>query len=640
MILKIETRIGLFLFTCKSFTVSFYISETKLSVTMSSSSTDHGFPLADPKFDPWDNQAIKDYYKKKEAEGVLSDDPGVEDEIEAEAKQVVIEWEIAMGRKATQEERDKVMTKIRRIRAGAWLEGIKKELAGQTTAPIAYFNRLAEENERSIAFVSHRMVGMAHERKKLAEEMRELQDTNGRLATLLKQREDENFELQDKNYELGENNIKIQQVADRLREDLEKAAKDAKQNEEMAVNALKQCEENRTDLKDENTKLAEENAEAKDEIERLRAELAKAKEKAGKDEEAANDALDGCKEDKLKTEDENAKLKEEIKKLKEEEHRLRDELAKAIEKAEKDEKASKDKIKDLEEQLQRCRDDLTGAMNDLQDDREAYKKLVYDQDDLTIKYNHLKIDFDKLKEENDKKDKNPTPVNHDCWDTAKILKELKEAKKKDKDISEEIDNLINSWLRRVADVNDRREFYNAMDDLQKLFRELQDRIRAIYTRLGFDGTKSTAEQVLTHLEAELDKQPREDMKSRLYTLSLAMELQLEHTRLHTEKLRTETLEMQLDLKKPDEDKAMELRMEYGIYEEEELERRVDSRTQTYRVHRQALLGHMFNAANDLKVAAAGCPHNATRRRINEICDKNLDPMSLPPPKVQPSRMSR
>ncbi|KAI1088487.1 hypothetical protein F5B19DRAFT_496351 [Rostrohypoxylon terebratum] len=575
-------------------------------------SFNNGFSLPSADFDPLNNQAIRDYYKKKEDEGVLSGDPGVEDEIEAEAKQVVEEWEAAIGRKATQEEQDKIMTKIRRIRAGAWLEGIKKELAGKTTVPIAYFNRLAEENERSIAFLSHRMVGMAYERNKIAKEVHDLQDKNARLATLLKIEEEEKIEFQDKSTKLADENAKIQQDNNHLRDELDKAVQEAKKSEEMAINTLKQLEEANNNLKEENDNLAQYNIEAEEEIKLLNIDLI---EQAKRDEKAAKGALDDCKQDKFNIEEEKAKVEEE---------------------ARKDEESSDKNIKSLEEQLNKCREDLAAAMNDLQDDRAAMLKLSYDQDELIINYNKLKNDFDELKKEKDDKDKNPAQASN-CWDTAKILKELKEAKEKDEDISQEVQDLIDRWLRRVAEVNDRREFYNAMEDLQRRFQELQDRIRAIYTLVGFEGDKFTAAEVLDNLEAELKKQPKNDMKLRLWCLKLAMDVHHETQKLVIEKLRVDDLRMKLDLSMTDDALSAECMMRYGLYEEEEIERRVDSRTQTYRIHRRELLDHLFAAANDLKTAAIRCPDNATRIRINEICEEHLSPLVLPAPKVQPSR---
>ncbi|KAI1396351.1 hypothetical protein F4819DRAFT_491615 [Hypoxylon fuscum] len=143
----------------------------------SSKGPGHPFILPDPDFDPTMNKAIKEYYEKKEKDGISGSSLGFEDSVEAEAEEAVSNWEKEAGRAATTEERERMMAVKRRILGGSWLEGAKEMLVGKTEVPIALFNRLVAENERTIGFVAQKMASNSDERKKLEAKVKSLQES-------------------------------------------------------------------------------------------------------------------------------------------------------------------------------------------------------------------------------------------------------------------------------------------------------------------------------------------------------------------------------------------------------------------------------------------------------------------------------
>ncbi|KAI2470945.1 hypothetical protein F4781DRAFT_388929 [Annulohypoxylon bovei var. microspora] len=506
----------------------------------------HGFSLPDANFEPWNNQAVRDYYKKKEQQGVLTGQNAVEDDVETEARQVVANWEKVMGRQATTEESERMMAKIRRIRAGAWLEGLKAQLVGETTVPIAYFNRLVAENEQSIAFVAEKMAEMSQERQEASEQINTLRGEILRLTS-------------------------------------------------KGVSVDKDAEEKLQKAIDKNTELQEDN-------DRLRKELADGKPLADDKKEAE------CKE-KIE------KLESELRAV----HAQRRERDQKIERLERDLRESRNREKKIKDEM-KSQDKMLQMMSDREDE---YAQRVLD------------LEKDLEKEKNKKKPSRPNSPSS-AVNIARILKGLKEAKDRNQDLTAEIDILIDTWMSGVANANRLREYHNAVEEMKTNETAFRNRVIDLYILLGFDGTGVTADQALETITKQLAEKPEgHPMKTELWALEVMTRLHLEHMELRAERLKTNTLEMQLEMAKSDAQLSAETKMQYGIYDEAELERRVDSRTQMYRQHRRDILDHIFDASNELAVVAIRCTHPPTAERIAEIRKKYLDPTSLPPPKPQP-----
>ncbi|KAI1207317.1 uncharacterized protein F4807DRAFT_462767 [Annulohypoxylon truncatum] len=562
----------------------------------------HGFALPDADFDPWNNQAIKDYYAKKQKEGVLNDEDGIEDDVETEARQVVTNWEKVVGREATAEERQRMMSKIRRIRGGAWLEGLKTKLVGETTVPIAYFNRLVAENERCIAFVANRMAAVAQERQKMGQEIDNLRDANEKLTTGgLKQCEDEKAELTDKAAKLADDNSKLQEQIDSLREKLEKEGKQPPVDDKC-----------------------------KERIERLESEL-RAVHRQRQIGEEMNESLERQLKESRKRE--NAVRNEmrdqdrEIRGL----HETLDELTMKNNRLEREAKRDNkdDSAKDSEKEL---RDKLAGLEANLSEQEEANQGLIDENDGLVRRIHVLR----------DQVEAKPTATGSGApsktFDTAKIVKELMEAKEQDRAVNREVERVLSSWMSNVAEANHLREYHNAVQEYKNGTKDLQNRVLALYEQLGHEAEEDvTADQALANLSEQLQKQPQSPMEHKLWTLKLLQDLAIESNKLRAERLRAQTLHMRLEDGKTAEQRRQETQMAYRIFDEEELDRRVEERTQMYREHRGEILDNIFDAANALQSASRGCPDAGTREMIDLAVLAYLSPASLPKPKVPSPR---
>ncbi|KAI1643552.1 uncharacterized protein F4817DRAFT_249813 [Daldinia loculata] len=506
---------------------------------LSSDSTLSGFSLPDPGFDPSNNHAIKAYYEKKEKKGVLADEDGIEGDIEEEAERAVTDWEEAVGRKATDEERENMKARIRQIRAGEWLEGAKAQLVGKATVPIAWFNRLVAQNEGVIQFVAQKSVEMKQRR----------QEANGKIAELL-----EEFER-----------LKDAQVAS---EDIDK-------------------------LKAQIEKLEQE-------VSTLQDDLTKAEEK--------------------------------LKKLGEENDQLKTQL-----------KESQDREKNLQDKYDRQTSELNVCYRNLRDREEKIEQLEEEARAIRRRERAVRNDNRNLEKtiaelkrrledsENDKNKATPStaPAPSAEFDTMKILRELKEAKEKDEELKEESKELLDRWMAQVADRNNLLEFYNAVGEVRESMGKLKQRVVAFYHSLGYDDdTVRSAGEALDNLEEQIREQPQQRLGARLWGLKLLAEKQMLGTELMTQVIRNDTLNMKLEMAKPDEQIDMEIRMEYNIFNDIEINKRVAAETQMYRAHRRELVGKMFECGERLNLIAVECPDQPTREAITTASRECLSLPSL------------
>ncbi|KAI1465917.1 uncharacterized protein F4812DRAFT_435040 [Daldinia caldariorum] len=223
------------------------------------------------------------------------------------------------------------------------------------------------------------------------------------------------------------------------------------------------------------------------------------------------------------------------------------------------------------------------------------------------------------------------------FDTVKLLRELKEAKATNGELSEESEELLAHWMARVADEHNLLEFYAAVADVRRDMGKLRRRVVAFYNSLGNDDTAIRAEDALANLEKQIGDQPGEALGARLWGLKLVAEKQMLETQLMTQVVRNDTLNVKLEMAKSDEQIDMEVRKDYGIYNEAEISKRVDSETQSFRVHRRELLSRIFDCANRFDVIALQCPHQPTQEAIRAASDEYLSPLNLPRPTFQEAR---
>lgn len=116
-------------------------------------SIDPEFARPEGGFDPTQNQIVSDMYPGGAVRAPLDPKgqraPTVLERIDAAIK----DFERLIGRPPDADERKRL--EDLQIRCSGWLEGLKIDLEGATVVPLEYFNRLVEEQENTILYVTH-----------------------------------------------------------------------------------------------------------------------------------------------------------------------------------------------------------------------------------------------------------------------------------------------------------------------------------------------------------------------------------------------------------------------------------------------------------------------------------------------------
>ncbi|KAI5855007.1 hypothetical protein GGS23DRAFT_590364 [Durotheca rogersii] len=287
------------------------------------------------------------------------------EDVAEEAERAIANWEQIKGYKATPEQREKIISKKIRLRSMEWLEGIKNELQGKETVPIAWFNRLVAENERVICFVAKAMGRQAKREEaikadlearnqqflnemeeKFKSEIRELEDpTSGHdgeerkaIKAELHQAREKNTHLQNDLDGCRANHTRLRDELERLESEVraaDEAARISSETEELykkqAAEAEAREEELRVAMDTEEKKLVEKLTLFKQKLEQLQ-----------------------------RSEDESSALLEEVGALKRENARLTDQLAeqsRSLNGATSDLRSELDALK---QENRRLRDQVTG----------------------------------------------------------------------------------------------------------------------------------------------------------------------------------------------------------------------------------------------------------------------------------------
>ncbi|KAI0842581.1 hypothetical protein F5Y06DRAFT_292515 [Hypoxylon sp. FL0890] len=538
-------------------------------------STLHGFTLPDPNFDPSRNPFLQQHYKNKREKGALPPEDGIEDDIETEANRRIADWEKVMGRKATDEERERMTGKIRQVLSGSWLEGAKAQLVGKKEVPIAWFNRLVAENERCIGFVAQRMAGLSHERMETHRTIKELQDTIKKLEEDKSSGDADDDNCKEELEKKKAENAKLEGQNTKLQEDLTKSKsreKNLQEKNERVESELRAVHQQR---RERDTKI---------EFLNTQLEESRGRETALKEEVKGHDKT--------------------VKDLMSENDTLRQRATTAEDSV----RVLTDEKKALSEELQALKESK-GESSDPAGDAETTKP----------------------------KSDPEAPVN---FDTKKILGELKEAKQAGSEVSTEANELIDRWLSSVAGANNLREYHAAVDGIKENMAALRQRVVDLYKKMGSEEEGIDAEAIIDKLEALVDEQPNDNQtKMSVLVLKKQCDIQFMKQKLSLAKLGNQNLQAQLNMAKGDAEFEAEMRARHGTdtVSNEELDKRVDAKTQVYRQQRRDILNNIFGAANTLTTIAARCPDIPTREQIYEVNKKYLSPTSLPKPKPQPAR---
>ncbi|KAJ3551928.1 hypothetical protein NPX13_g11242 [Xylaria arbuscula] len=139
------------------------------------------FARPPPDFDP---EQAKAEFLKTAGKSFLDPRDEVEESVEDEIQRKISELEKAKDGLVTAEEKEKIARKVRFLREGAWLEGLKLELTGRDAVPIEYFNRIVAENEDSIRKVAQINSKAERELAKKDAQIKDLKTSSGQSIKL------------------------------------------------------------------------------------------------------------------------------------------------------------------------------------------------------------------------------------------------------------------------------------------------------------------------------------------------------------------------------------------------------------------------------------------------------------------------
>ncbi|KAI1438480.1 hypothetical protein GGR50DRAFT_640168 [Xylaria sp. CBS 124048] len=190
------------------------------------------------------------------------------------------------------------------------------------------------------------------------------------------------------------------------------------------------------------------------------------------------------------------------------------------------------------------------------------------------------------------------------------------------ELREARDNYREKWARGVmAGSGGLLEFWDAVENTSREIKQLYQGIDKLSRLLGVaDGVMDTP-QILERILAQVSDSV-EDVKypsPAIQILGLRVANMAAQTQIATLRVKLEQAQQ------PKTDAEMQAFL--GVVDEEEVERRVSNRTQTYRQHRCQLLRHIFDAQVEFLALARRSGGN--RAAIEKLVGQYLEPSSLP-----------
>ncbi|KAI0913960.1 hypothetical protein F4823DRAFT_621928 [Ustulina deusta] len=587
------------------------------------SSHGDGFARPTPGFDP---EQAKGDFLQGHGQGLWNTADGVDESVEDEIKRKIAELEEAKESPVTHEEKERIANKIRSLREGGWLEGLKFELVGKDAVPIEYFNRLAAEHENTILKV-------AQMNAKKDAQIRALKKGDGR---------NQNNELKEKLAQCEQHGGKLENEIQGLREELQRE-KSKPQGNANADDALSKCNRRVDDLQKQ--------------LDSTEANLETARQTLSK----RYDELESLRQQRMDGRGREQGLKGDVIKLMAQAKGLTDKLA-SLEMENRDLRntaAAKGQLNDEEtESLQKHIAELEAARANCKAKVRSLEKEIKDLKELEAGWARCKDKVKSLEREN----KNlKAALQRDPGDTEGLRRRILEleaelAKRDDtiraleaqlqqardalslgrngdllegpltelqarcKELRDARDTYRNRWARGVvADNPTLVQFWEAVENTNQEINQLYRGIDRLGHVLGLSDdildTPAVLDKIITQVTASvLDEQ----QTPQLTVLNL-------RNANSTAQIRIETLMRELDRAQLSRSED-EIRVQIRAVDEQEVEDRVTARTQTYRNHRRALLAHIFEAQNEFMALAE---RSADRDAIEALVDRFLQPTTLP-----------
>ncbi|KAJ8123537.1 hypothetical protein ONZ43_g543 [Nemania bipapillata] len=558
-----------------------------------STSESHGFARPPPGFDPNQGAGPFDAAQARDLSNAAN---GVGESIEDEIARKIAELEQARQGPVTDEEKERIAKRIRSIREGGWLEGLKLQLIGQNSVPIEYFNRLAAEHESTIATVAR--INATADRKvaekdalidRLTREgggspQRALVSENTDLKDRLGECENDKTELQDR----------LKKLQDKLDRRVEEDQSKPQANTDVDV-ALAECNKRTNDLQ---------------------MQLDSTKQTLDTSRQTASNyynEVQALRQQKIEANSREQANKDDIRRLREENKGLRDALASS-------QNGSTDlqkRISDLEAKRANC-DAKVAALekeNKRLKDAAALQGEPADLEDLRKRIQALEAELTKRDDTITALKAQPAQAPNDT-----LQEPTAQLQARCKDLRDQRDMYRDKWARRVVEGRaPLREFWQTVDNTKQEINRLYVGIEKLCRAFGITEGVLDIPEVLDRLIKQVNGSVNDAMDSPLITIVNL------RTANALAQIQIETLQRQLDRAQLGRSED-EIRAELRLVDEQEVERRVSLRTQAYRQHRGTLLTHIFDAQVEfLRLAEK----NADRDGIETLVDRFLQPTSLP-----------
>ncbi|KAK5632075.1 hypothetical protein RRF57_007789 [Xylaria bambusicola] len=573
-----------------------------------------GFARPPPDFDP--EQAKEDFLKSAGG-SFLDGRDEIDDSVEDEIRRKFSELEKARGKPVAAEEKERIANKVRSLREGGWLEGLKLQLVGKDAVPIEYFNRIAAENENSIQRVAQ--INAQAERKlaKKDSQIKDLRKDTSRANKL----QEELVKCERRGADLE---AQIQDLKNKLEHEK------AKQQKADANNALTKCESQVNDLQRKLDAADRDLDNARQSLSRHYEELnslRQQRQEARKREESlkaqARDLIDDNRKLKAAVNQLSTLQKQVVKENEELKNKAKilgqpDDLRKRIVELEAGWEKCKDKVKALEDENKNLKDASKAASGNLSNpDLDSLRKRVAEleagimrrDEDITALRAQLEQVTAGMSEDS------PTELQARCI-------ELRNTR----------DMYRNRWARGVAANNTNLIMFweaveNTNQEIKKLYTGL-DRLGGVLGLKNKVLDKPAAfDEIIAKVASSVTGETDKYQSPQLAVLHLLNANAIA-------KIQIETLKRDLD-KAQIGRSADEVKAQLKVVDEEVVEQRVSTRTQIYRAHRNEILAHIFTAQNEFLALA---DTSADKDAIEALVNRFLRPNTLP--LIQPAQSDR
>ncbi|KAI0446224.1 hypothetical protein F4803DRAFT_568796 [Xylaria telfairii] len=640
------------------------------------SSTDSdGFARPPPDFNPETAGAA---FLEGHGQGLQNPADAIEESVEDEIARKIAEVEKAKNGPLTNGEKERIANKIRSLREGGWLESLKLQLVGKNSVPIEYFNRLAAEHENTIARVAQinaradRRVAERDAEIEALLNLSENENNSGRDSSMLLNNQiltGDNQILRDENALFSDEikNLKVENK--KLKDNLERCQQRGTemQNETQRLQTELQQQKN-ADGQDELAKCNDRVNELQSELDSTKTALTTSRGTASK----YYDEIQAFRQQRIDlmqreqgNKDEIRRLREDVKnltrilaeskkelaacaaKLLDQEFKLAragsnnsDGLRQRISELEAERKkypAEVDRLRQVNSKLRteqsKCNDRVASLVkeNDGLRNAAALQGEPNDPDDLRRRILELQAELARrdevirnLEAELAQARAAPQPGQ----DGAPPQEPMNELQARLLELRNARDMYRNRWARLMAaggaagpgaaTPQQLTEFWQAVEstdtEIKELYRGI-DRLGRVLGLTNILDTPQVLDRIITAVEAAVTNEQE--------TLQLVV-LNLRNVNLLA-RVQIETLERQLDRAQLGRSED-EVRAQLGVVQEDEVERRVSIRTQTYRDHRRRIIAHIFDAQNEFLALAET---SGDRDAIEALVDRFLQPTSLP-----------